>query len=897
MKHQHNGACRHQAPEAKELKYRLPRTVVPSRYTLTIDSDPDRSDFNGHVDIEVDVHSPVRSITLNALELELDNIVLSREDGTSFTGSASFDSVTEMAELAFNGVVGRGKWVLSIDFKGLVGEHSSGLFCATKDGGNGLVHKVLCTQLEAADARRVFPCFDEPDFKAVFQVNLILDRYYMALANGNGVCSVALEGNRKLVEFEETVPMSTYLVCFTLGPIVSSDPVHVNGKELRIWALPGSEDKTAFALGVAAHGLDYFERYFGIPYPNGNKIDLVAIPGFAWGGMENVGLIVCGDYVLLVDDKSDAQHKQNQARIIMHELAHQWFGDYVTMAWWNGLWLNESFATFMASKACQSWNEGLESGEKIDEWELFCVAREKAYGADCLKNTHPIEETVENARDAILLVDAISYEKGCSVLYQFEQFIGEELFRQGISHYLKRHAFGNTEATDLWDSLEVVCHAEALTLPIRQVLDTWIKQSGHPELQVRRAKSGGGTAGGAKSDAIILKQRPFRLLPLGRKNRRTWPIPVTLAYEAGGQVHERKLLVTKAHTRVELAPGFTWVKINSGGSGFYRVHYSQELLAALTSAYDSLTKIEQNNLVADAGALVDAGIMSGPEFFEMLQGIVENAAAPDFGTFAAYFAGLYSLLDEVARKRLRLKLAHSLRQYALKHELVPVGGSGEESQEPLPFAAHLKPFHLNLSPLIQKASMSVIEGWQADPASVSQFDLSLAAMILGFARVHLPKSLNVTLPKSLRFASAAQLQGYLVRLAARVEASQAKNKPDVFEFFASAMLDYSARPNDYATREVLEHWTTWLSDGTPIVSISRSLKGLTNVSEAADEAKLLALFRKHPHPALRKEVARAMEKIRGNVLLRQRESGRLSNYLKLQSKRKNGKKTEQKKAS
>jgi len=878
MKHVHNGACRHKPPQPS--KYRLPRTVVPSRYELTIESDPERDDFSGHVDIDIDVHSPVSAIALNALELELDNIVLQREDGTSFLGAATFDTQTEIATLAFNGVVGRGKWKLSIDFKGLVGNQSSGLFRATKDG-EGITHKILCTQLEAADARRVFPCFDEPDFKAVFKVNLILDRYYMALANGAGVCSVALDGNRKLVEFEETVPMSTYLVCFTLGPIVSSDPVHVNGKELRVWSLPGNEDKTSFALGVAAHGLDYFERYFGIPYPNGNKIDLVAIPGFAWGGMENVGLIICGDYVLLVDDKRDAHHKQNQARIIMHELAHQWFGDYVTMAWWNGLWLNESFATFMASKACESWNEGGDAAEKIDEWELFCAGREKAYRADCLKNTHPIEETVENARDAIMLVDAISYEKGCSVLFQFEQFIGEELFRQGISHYLKRHAFGNTEATDLWDSLEAVCHAEALTLPIRDVLDTWIKQSGHPEVLVKRTASGAG---------IILKQRPFRLLPVGRKARKTWPIPVNLAYEHEGTVHERKLLVTKGHTIIDLAQGFTWVKVNAGGSGFYRVRYSQELQAALTKVINKLSTIEQNNFLADAGAFVDAGIISASEFFELLQGIVENADQPDFHTFGAYFCGLYSLLDQVSRNIFRKRLANTLRQHALKHNLSPALLPSGEDAPALPFAEHWKPYNLNLSPLIQKASMSVIEAWQTEPTSVSEFDLSLAAMILGFARVHLPKALTVISPKTLQHSTPAQLQGYLVRLAARLEASPAKRKPDLYDLFASAMLDYSVRTSSHAAREILEQWTSWIAVGTEEalapISITHRLRALSSVDSGEEEQQLIALFRKHPFAPVRKEVAKALEQIRANVLLKQRESGALGSYLKLADRKK-----------
>jgi puromycin-sensitive aminopeptidase len=862
MQHKHSGACRHKPPQPS--KFRLPRTVIPRRYELTIDSDPDRADFDGSVAIDVDVLTPVSEIKLNALDLELEHVVLERADGTSFEGTVSYDALTEIATLAFNGIVGSGKWKLAIDFKGQVGSQSSGLFVTeSKPNKEGVTHKILCTQLEAADARKVFPCFDEPDFKATFKVNLILDRYYMALANGQGVCSMPLEGNRKMVCFEETVLMSSYLVCFTLGPIVTSDPVIVSGKELRIWSLPGNEDRTRFALEVAAFGLDYFERYFGIPYPNGSKIDFVAIPDFAWGGMENVGLIICGDYVLLVPDSKDAHFKQNQARIILHELAHQWFGDYVTMRWWNGLWLNESFATFMASKACQAWNS------EINEWQVFTSAREKAYRADGIKHTHPIEETVENARDAILLVDAISYEKGCSVLYQFEQFVGEEVFRKGISTYLKRHAFCNTEASDLWDALEEVCHAEAVSLPIRLVLDSWIKTTGHPEVLVSRSR---------KTGCIDLVQRPFRLLDNGRKTGKVWPIPVTLAFELNGQVSERKLLATKKRTTIELGQGFSWVKVNAGGSGFYRVRYSQDLLAALTSDSDkTLTAIERHNLLADADAFVDAGILPASEYFELVEHVTLTSATPDFGQFNGTVSGVYNLLDDGARKLFRKQLASTLRRYVAEKGLAARTVDAGDKAELLPFAASWQPFHLNLSPTIQAASKSIFAAWQADPSSLDDFSVSAAAMILHFAKVETPKEFSDK-QMAMRNASPLQLQTYLVKLAKR--ASTPRRKVDVYDLFVAAMLEQAESRSKYQGEDLIEEWPTWLAEDLGNMMISRHLRGLSSVDSAESEVKLIELFKQHPYPPVKKEIAKALERIRANVLLREREGAALSAYVR-----------------
>jgi hypothetical protein len=873
--HKHHCLCSHK-PLAlvRESPYRLPRNVLPKHYDLTIDCDPDDDTFKGNVAIDVQVVAAVTQVKVNALNLLLENIVLEHADGTRIDATASYDDKTEIATLTLASEAAAGAWQLKASFSGSVNEECAGLFHAAKTGKDGVTHNLLCTQFEAAEARRVFPCFDEPDLKATFKLSLILPRYYMALANGNGVYSEALAANRKLVVFEETGVMSTYLLAFAIGPIVCSDPATAGNTEIRVWSLPGHEEESAFALETARFGLEYFEKYFEIAYPHGRKLDLVAVPGFTWGGMENIGLVVCGENVLLNKNGSGGHRAQVNANIIMHELAHQWFGDYVTMRWWNGLWLNESFATFMATKACQAFFP------KVDQWLAFCDGREKAYNADCLKNTHPIEETVENARDAIFLVDAISYEKGCSVLYSFEQFLGEEVFRQGIATYLKRHAFANTEASDLWDALEDACKNNKVDVPIRSVMDTWIRQSGFPEILVEQ---------GRKPGTVKLTQAPFRLLDKGRKTGRLWPIPVKYAFSCAGTSEERKALLTRKVTVLSLAEGgenIDWVKVNAGGSGFYRLRYSKDLLAKLTADVDNiLSEVERRNLLADAGAYHEACMMPSSDVYLMVQALLASSAEPDYGTYAPFLTGLYGLLDEVGRKRFRKHLAGELKKSATAS-----GAWARAEVEPLPFVKHWQLFNLNLSPMIQKASLLMNAAWQKDSAAVDAMDAALTGMILSFG----PKKLQALVPKELadqrlkaRPASALQLQAYLMRLAEL--AADTGKKLDVFELFASAILDHSLKSNNGPAELVYSNWLSWTGqkakgdDEHPIVdpdpdkrlpeiAISQNLRRIMSVDNAEDERQMRELFSKYPYPLVQKEVDKCLERIRASVLVRERES-------------------------
>ena len=365
---------------------------------------------------------------------------------------------------------------MSLRFRGCLNDKLRGFYRSTFTDDDGVEQVIATTQFEATDARRAFPCWDEPDLKAVFAITLVVDDDLHAVSNAAIESDEVLDGQRR-VRFADTMTMSTYLVAFIVGPLEVTEPVDVDGTPLRLVCPPGKLHLTAFALEVAEFSLRYFADYFGIPYP-GDKIDLVAIPDFAFGAMENLGCVTFRETLLLVDPEHATQAElQNVADVIAHELAHMWFGDLVTMKWWNGIWLNEAFATFMEMKATDAFRP------EWERWVSFGLARSTAFDTDALQTTRPIEYPVVSPADAEGMFDVLTYEKGAAVVRMLEQYLGEDAFRAGIRHYLANHQYGNTETTDLWDAIE-----EATGEPVRRIMDSWIFQGGHPDRERRRRR-------------------------------------------------------------------------------------------------------------------------------------------------------------------------------------------------------------------------------------------------------------------------------------------------------------------------------------------------------------------------------------------------------------------------
>jgi puromycin-sensitive aminopeptidase len=621
---------------AEQKSHRLPTTVTPERYELTLTPDLSNWTFAGEEKVSIQIHEPVREIALNAVELEIHAASLTRPDRTVLKGSVKLDSDNERATLSFAETLPLASCELQIRFSGILNDKLHGFYRSTYKDANGHNKPLASTQFESTDARRAFPCWDEPAFKAVYQVTLVVDEKLRAISNARVLRETVLPGTgRKKVVFADTIKMSTYLVAFIVGEFEATDPVMVGHAPLRVWAVPGKKHLANFAVDIGKASLEHFGRYYGIPYP-GDKLDLIAIPDFASGAMENLGAITFRETALLVDAKNATRAElERVADVVSHENAHMWFGDLVTMKWWNGLWLNEAFATFMEMLAVDTWKP------EWRRWDSFTVSRAAAMQVDGLKSTRPIEFAVERPEEAAGMFDVLTYEKGASVLRMLEQYLGAEAFRDGIRLYLRRHQYGNAETTDLWDALE-----DTTKQPVRLLMDTWIFQAGYPLISVTK-----------DGPAICLSQRIFRYLADGSNQDRKWHVPIFFRAGTKTGVVERTLLLTDQEQRIELADEVDWAVVNAGGHGFYRVRYGSDLIDALKRGLQNrLSAVERFGLVNDTWAATLAGLTSLIDYVGLIELLRDEGDINVWTTVIGSSYHMHRILDEEQCRSLEKRL-------------------------------------------------------------------------------------------------------------------------------------------------------------------------------------------------------------------------------------------------
>lgn len=583
--------------------YRLPRNTVPKRYSLRLRPDFDNFTFSGTESIDIEVIQPSNAITLNAVDLEIASAQIITAAGT-LDGSIQLDRENERVIVSFAKQIPVGDGTLELSFTGLLNDQLSGFYRSRFDTVDGEPRYIATTQFEATDARKAFPCYDEPDLKAVFSISIETPRDFLAVSNAPEESITQLDNGYKLVKFKDTIPMSTYLVAMVIGPLEASEIKIGSGIPIRIISKPNQQHLHSFAQEVAIHALEFFSSWFSIPYP-GEKLDLIAIPDFAFGAMENLGAVTFRETLLLVDpDKSSRIELERIVDVICHEIAHMWFGDLVTMKWWNGLWLNEAFATFMELLATDAYNPSWK------RWVSFGLSKSAALAIDGLHNTRSIEFKVEKPSDAEGMFDVLTYEKGASVLRMLERYLGQDTFRSGITNYLNSHKFANAETTDLWSALE-----ESSGEPISQTMIDWVFQGGHPVITAE-----------LDGNEVKVTQKPFSYLdPKSFRGNESmigssWKVPLSI--RIGETVH--KTLLGSEPLRIGLSSEEDLVIVNAGGWGFFRASYDHQLLQRLLDNFSELEDLEKFNLASDIWAQVLSQKLEVASFFDLLEAIVSE---------------------------------------------------------------------------------------------------------------------------------------------------------------------------------------------------------------------------------------------------------------------------------
>lgn len=831
------------------MTYRLPSTTTPTRYELRLAPDLVTATFAGEETISVTVHEQTKQIVVNSCDIVIENVSISGVGRITQEGRVAYDETNEQASFTFPDTVGPGEYSLRVTFHGILNDKLRGFYRSTYKDKDGDEKIIATTQFESTDARRAFPCWDEPARKAVFQATLVIDSRLTAISNTGIRAQKDLLGRgKKEIAFKDTIKMSTYLVAFIVGELEGGDAAVIDGVPLRVWSVPGKQHLTNFARDIGASSLQFFSEYYNRGYP-GDKLDLVAIPDFAAGAMENLGAITFRETALLIDEKTASRSElERVADVVSHENAHMWFGDLVTMDWWNGLWLNEAFATFLEMMAVDNWKP------EWRRWNSFAISRSAALQVDGLQNSRPIEFPVRHPDDAAAMFDILTYEKGASVLRMLEQYLGAETFRKGISFYIKKHEYGNTETTDLWDAIET-----STNQPVRAMMDTWVYQPGYPLITV---------AAGKKN--ITLQQEPFLYLESARNQENTslWKTPIFLRFSVNSRVETRELLLSESELVIPVTDQPEWVIVNAGGHGFYRVQYTPDLLTKLVeNPRAHLSPIERFNLINDLWATVQSGLTSISKYLDFLRLVRDESDQSVWATILGSLHYLYRVMPSSSRpllesyiRELLAPITQQLGWRAIEGESTLAGQLRGEVLGALGTIGNDAP--------TQAHARSLYDQYKERPETIDG-DV-LPALVSIMAQTGGPTVYEEFVHNSREARTPQEEQRYQFALANF-------EKPDLLARTLSMTLDGSVRTQNgpFLIRAVLmnpagsklawgflrENWVRLLSE-FPDTSIIRMCEGVTALATPELEAQVTAFFSTHEVPQGGKTLAQHLERLK-----------------------------------
>ena len=587
---------------------KLPKQVVPTEYSIRIAPDIEKLTFSGSETVKLNVRAPVRELVLNALELEITSA--SVDDKMLPRSAVKIDKRNELLTLTLPSELAAGDHTLALSFSGKINQQGQGLFYMRyQEQGTGATKIALGTQFEATDARRFFPCWDEPSFRARFQLAAVVPKNWLAVSNMPIESETKIDNpeiigaSGKEVRFAMTPSMASYLNVFVAGELDLIE-TKAAGTQIRAIATKGKAEWGRYALESTAQILEYYNDYFGVPYPL-PKLDQIAIPGGFGGAMENWGGITYYETGLLFDpEKSSAATRQGIYEVIAHETAHQWFGDLVTMAWWDNLWLNEGFASWMGTKCTAhfnpQWEVWLEKNIPRDPTRRTGISKELEMEGDARSTTHPIQQPIANEAEANNAFDDITYRKGQAFLLMLERFLGENAFRDGIRRYMAARKYSNSTTADLWNAL-----SQASGKPVGEIAAGWTEQPGFPVVKVKR-----------DGENVSLTQERFTI-HFPNASALQWKIPLT--YFFVGDAKPQNRLMTEKIDKLRNIPGDRALKLNADGAGNYRVEYDEPLWKRLLDSLSKLSIADRVNLLGDAWAFVQANRAPLSTYFDLIE--------------------------------------------------------------------------------------------------------------------------------------------------------------------------------------------------------------------------------------------------------------------------------------
>lgn len=844
---------------------RLPTTVVPEHYDLAFDIDLAGARFAGTESIRVRVDERTTRILLHAVDLTFEDATI---ESRGVRQSASVTINGQLALLTVARAIEPGVAVIRISYAGILNDRLRGLYLSRANG-----RRYAVSQMEATDARRAFPCFDEPAFKATFAIAVTIDEGDTAISNGRVVSDISgPRPGRHTLTFSTTPRMSTYLVALAVGDFAclsgSADRIPV-----RVCATPDKTHLGELALEAAAQIVSYYNRYYAIPYPFG-KIDLVAVPDFSAGAMENTAAIFYRETYLLADTATASVSTRKQiASVLAHELAHQWFGDLVTMAWWDDLWLNEGFATWMENRPLAAWKP---------EWHIDvdeAVETQTALELDSLLSTRAVQSTVETSADIDSLFDPIAYEKGASILRMVEGFIGADAFRTGVNAYLTKFAYGNATSRDFWTVM-----AESSGQPVDAILSSFITQPGAPVVRVEYRCGPDGIERSLTQQRFAIASTPARTA--------SWSIPVCFKDAQLGTRECAVLPRDRGRTlRTEEGPDYQcpapWTFVNAGATGYYRTEYPPDLLAAMTPRLQSqLSAPERLSLLGDEWAMVRARRHGIGSYLTLLEGFATETSSTLVGEIAGRLdtirtslttADTRPLLDAFVR-RVFGPLADALgpntipgedpERTALRARVLQIiaaaGGQGAMLDH------------------VRQAVDDALEGRQPlDPSTADalvQFaarrgDAALFDRLLDASRAATsPEERDRYLNALTAFTNPA-----LVERALSLTLAPQMRTQDTPRFLARLLA--SPETNTAAWRFLKMHWSELAPKALNFLGGANIGAALGSFCDAAVRDDIRTFFTTHPLPSGERALAQSMERINGCLALKEAQRDELTRWL------------------